>query len=378
MPVNATHPMLPDAVQDEQSRQHFIRSLKVHIAQNVMPGNETLFNGPVSQRFRKEHGRDIKNRKEMREELGKEPYNQMWSSMLRTSQEMLYDTVRPSIERQLPELNQKAKKFSGKLGSLRLDPDLAIPRYHTAVDIHSKPGAYHTNVTDEGDMVAGAEYDRTIHLYFMGQAGPNNDDMGVSTGTWLKKKFPNFKPKRILDMGCTVGHSSVPYADHFPGAEVHAIDVAGPCVRYGHHRAEALGKAVHFSQQNAEHTDFPDGYFDLITSHLMFHETSVKAARAIVKECHRLLAPGGIMLHADALGRSGLYSQYFVEWNAHFNAEPYLGTMQDEDWKQISVAAGFDPKTYFEDAAPSVYVSQSSRGEGKGFGQYNLFGAIKK
>jgi SAM-dependent methyltransferase len=377
MPVNATHAMFPDAWHDEQSRQHFIRSLKVHIAQDVMPGNEKLFNGPVQDRFRKEHGRDIKTRKEMREELGKVPFNQVWSAMLRTSQEMLYDTVRPSIERQLPELSQKAKKFSGKHGSLRLDPDLAIPRYHTAVDIHSKPGAYHTNVTDEGDVVAGAEYDRTIHLYFMGQAGPNNDDTGVSTGAWLKQRFPNFKPKRILDMGCTIGHASLPYVDHFPGAEVHAIDVAGPCVRYGYHRSEALGKAVHFSQQNAEHTDFPDGHFDLITSHLMFHETSVKASRAIIKECHRLLSKGGIMLHADALGRGALYDKYFVEWNAHFNAEPYLGTMQDEDWKAISAAGGFDPQTFFEDSAPSAYVSRSDRGEGKGFGQYNVFGAVK-
>jgi SAM-dependent methyltransferase len=252
-----------------------------------------------------------------------------------------------------------------------------MPRYHTAVDIHSKPGAYHTNVTEMGDMVAGAEYDRTIHLYFMGQAGPNNDDLGVSTGTWLRERFPDFRPKRVLDMGCTVGHSSVPYADHFPDAEIYAIDVAGPCVRYAHHRAEALGKKVHFSQQNAEHTDFPDGHFDLITSHLMFHETSVKASRAIIKECHRLLAPGGVMLHADALGRGELYSKYFVEWNAHFNAEPYLGTMQDENWADIAKAGGFNTETYFEDSAPSAYVSRSDRGEGDGFGLYNIFGAVK-
>ena len=98
MPVNATHAMFPDAWHDEQSRQDFVRSLKVHIAQDVMPGNETLFNGPVQDRFRKKHGRDINTRKEMREELGKVPFNRLWSAMLRTSQEMLYDTVRPSIE----------------------------------------------------------------------------------------------------------------------------------------------------------------------------------------------------------------------------------------------------------------------------------------
>ena len=70
--------------------------------------------------------------------------------MLRTSQEMLYETVRPSIERQLPELISKGKKnFSGKLGSVNINSSLKMPPYHTAVDIHSKPGAYHTEIVEK-------------------------------------------------------------------------------------------------------------------------------------------------------------------------------------------------------------------------------------
>ena len=171
MPINNTHSMFPEAVHDEQSRQHFIRSLKVHISEDVMPGNTLLYKNRVLPSFKSENGRDPNSRKELRDALAKEPYNKVWSSMLRTSQEMLYETVRPSIERQLPELISRAKrKFSGKHGSVRLNPELQIPRYHTAVDIHSKPGAYHTEVVEEDDITAGAEYDRTIHLYFMGQA----------------------------------------------------------------------------------------------------------------------------------------------------------------------------------------------------------------
>lgn len=378
MPINNTHSMFPEAVHDEQSRQHFIRSLKVHISEDVMPGNTLLYKNRVLPSFKSENGRDPNSRKELRDALAKEPYNKVWSSMLRTSQEMLYETVRPSIERQLPELISRAKrKFSGKHGSVRLNPELQIPRYHTAVDIHSKPGAYHTEVVEEDDITAGAEYDRTIHLYFMGQAGPNNDDMGKSSSEWLKKKFKNFKPKRILDMGCTVGHATLPYADAFPTSKVYAIDVAAPCVRYAHHRAEALGKAVHFSQQNAESTDFDDGYFDLVVSHLMMHETSSKAIRNIYSECFRLLSKGGIMMHVDVVGQKDTYSKYFTEWNAHYNAEPYLGTIQDEDFKIITSSAGFNLKTYFEGDAPSVYSTRKDRGEGKGFGSYHLVGARK-
>ena len=143
MPVNATHSMFPEAVHDEQSRQHFIRSLKVHIAEDIMPGNTVLYNNRILPRFKSDKGRNPKNRKEVRDALGAEPFNKIWGSMLRTSQEMLYDTVRPSIERQLPELITRAKEeFSGRYGSLRLNSDLKMPAYHTAVDIHSKPGAF--------------------------------------------------------------------------------------------------------------------------------------------------------------------------------------------------------------------------------------------
>ncbi|MFK8052164.1 MAG: hypothetical protein AB8F65_04270 [Woeseiaceae bacterium] len=40
-------------------------------------------------------------------------------------------------------------------------------------------------------------------------------------------------------------HSTLLYAELFPEAEVHAIDVSAACVTYGHHRAEGLGMPVH-------------------------------------------------------------------------------------------------------------------------------------
>ncbi|MCL6753034.1 methyltransferase domain-containing protein [Nostoc sp. CCCryo 231-06] len=61
----------------------------------------------------------------------------------------------------------------------------------------------------------------------------------------------------------SIGNSTLPYVDGFPDAEVHAIDVGAPMLRYAHARAESLGKRVHFSQQNAEQTNFPDESFDL-------------------------------------------------------------------------------------------------------------------
>ena len=215
-----------------------------------------------------------------------------------------------------------------------------MPRYLTAVDIHCKPGSYHTELMQD-DVFAGAEFDRTYRLYSMGAFGPDLDDVGVTLAEWVKEHYPDLKPKRILDVGCTVGHSTGAYFKHFPDAEVYAIDVAAPCLRYGHARAVAMGNPIRFTQMNAEQMSYQDDFFDLVVSHAFLHETSYKAIRKIFKECRRVIRPGGLMAHSDGLYRENGYEKYFAEWNAINNNEPYLGTLQDEDFEGICRQAGF-------------------------------------
>lgn len=297
----------------------------------------------------------------------------------------MYNTVRPSIERQMPSLKEKASRLDNGAGSLTLDTDLALPAYHGHADIHCKPGGYHVK-TDAEDFLAGAEYDRTINVYFHGKTGPLADDMGLSLATWIKANFPDLKPQKILDMGCTIGHSAVPYVDVFPDAEMHAIDVAGPCLEYGHYRAKSLDKSVHFSQQNAEKTNYPDVSFDLIVSHIMLHETSHKALGNIIDKCHRLLKPGGLMIHMDVLMGDDPYGQYFAEWNAHYNNEPYMGGLQDEDFPALFAKAGFAADSFLREQVGSVHLpntmpevmeAKKAAGVAVGIGFYSIVGARK-
>ncbi len=335
---NSDHAMFPEATHDEQSAQSFIKTLRVFTTRNFHAGNNAII---AEKLLSQRPDRACPSRKEMRDALKGEPHNQWWSSMMRTTQEALYDTVGPSIERQLPELIDRARSFRGKLGSLTLDESVEMPSYLTAVDIHCKPGSYQQEMTED-DVFAGAEFDRTFRLYSMGGLGPNLDDMGHTLVAWMKGQFGNARPRRILDMGCTVGHSTLPYCDHFPDAEIHAIDVAATCLRYAHARAVAMGKEVHFSQQNAERTRFDGGSFDLVVSHALLHETSRQAIRAIHKECYRLLAPGGLMIHMDNIVPDKPFEKYYCDWMARYNNEPYMGALQEEDMVGICEQAGFE------------------------------------
>ena len=362
------HPMLPKADHNELARQDFVFSLKQFVADELASGNRALYQGRVKPALEKEHGRGP-NRHEIRRRLATEPYHQMISSMKRTIQEFTWDSTGESIERQLAALIATAKATRTReklLGSLRLDRDLEIPRYLSAVDIHAMPGNYHTELTED-DVFAGALYDRGVYLFSLGGSGPSHQNYGLSLVSFVKERFPDLKPKRILDMGCTVGFSTIPYVDAFPAAEVHAIDLGAPLLRYAHARAELAGKAVHFSQQNAENTDFDDGSFDLIVSTGVLHETSGKAMPRIMKECFRLLRPGGLMVHGEDPQYSDAdpYNAALHDWGTHYNNEPFMSTMHEADLVQLAVDAGFKRANSFPQIVVRDTPSQDEKGAAK-------------
>jgi ubiquinone/menaquinone biosynthesis C-methylase UbiE len=126
-------------------------------------------------------------------------------------------------------------------------------------------------------------------------------------------------------------------------------------LRYGHARAEALGKRIHFSQQNAECTDFPDGSFDLVVSHILLHEIPPPAIRNVMRECYRLLAPGGMMLHVEApLYRDmDAYTTFIYDWETVNNNEPFWSAMRELDLMAIATKSGFEADKVIQTFVPN-------------------------
>jgi hypothetical protein len=202
------HAVLPQTSADEFARQEFVKSLKFHLASQVSLGNRDAFDGRAARAFEKAEGRAPETMQDVRKAMQDDPYFRFWSALQRNSQEMMWKAAQLPVERQLGDLIARAEG-AGACGSLRLDPDLPVPRYHAAVDIHCMPGGYHTEFVPN-DLANGAVYDRAVYIYAMGRMGPLNSDIGDTTIAWIKQHHPDFKPRRILDMGCTVGHSTTP------------------------------------------------------------------------------------------------------------------------------------------------------------------------
>lgn len=340
------HGVFPQANHDERARFNFLANLNGYLATQVLPGVETAYEARAKKAFAREHGRDPETRKEIRSCMESDGYYQSWSSIRRNTMEMRQQAGRSLVLRQIDEINEKAHALNEGDPSLKLDDSIAVPPYVSAVDIHCMPGCYYTEIAP-GDVSVGANYDCGLFVTTGGQLGRFNDGGGQAVASWLKEQYEaGFRPKRILDIGCTVGHNIVPIAQAFPDTEIIAIDVAAPVLRYAHARAKSLGvKNIEFHQANAESLDFADGSFDLIITCMFLHETSSKALPRIVGETHRLLADGGKVLHIEQpqyTDKMPLFEQFMRDWDTYNNNEPFWGAMHDTDMMAEMAEAGFD------------------------------------
>ena len=347
--VQHEHAMMTNRSHDEAERQNNVRTLRQSLLRKFAAGSREMFYREIKPTYEKKTGEPLDDYRQIRKEMLKDNYMKFQMGFHRVVQELMYESLIPSLEKQLPDLIEKSKEMDQNLGSLELDPELELPRYITAVDIHCQPGGFAAENCDD-DISAGAIYDRSIHIYNSGSSGMT-DMAGRMVCGYLDEVFPDLNPTKVLDMGCTIGHSTAAYVKRWPEAEVHAIDVGPALLRYGHARAEALGLKIHFSQQSAEHTKFDDASFDLITSNILAHETSTKAWPAIIKECHRLLKPGGVMIHADLpqLNEIDPYRQFIYTNETHYNNEPFWTKYRTLDLKKVATDAGFLPENVIRD-----------------------------
>ncbi|MAI06034.1 MAG: hypothetical protein CBC47_02705 [Alphaproteobacteria bacterium TMED87] len=354
------HKMLAKNNHDEDSRQSFVNDFRVHLSSNVFPGNFPAYYKRVLPQFLKDEKREPKNSNEIRKVMNKDSFYSFWSAMQRNSQEMIWSSVIDTVERQLDDLITKSR-ITKPNGSLTLNPNLDIPKYITAADIHIQPGAY-TQQQVDNDVSAGAVYDRGTYIYSMGGLGTGNNAMGQITHGFFKNEFPEKEISKVLDMGCTIGGSVAYWAQKNPNVEFHAIDLGASVLRYGHARAEALGAKVHFSQQNAEKTNFDSGSFDIVMSHILLHETSTSALQNIFNESFRLLKPGGIMMHLDLPQAHGVppFESFLFEWEIYNNNEHFYGQLRKIDLVELCLKAGFDKDKIKPSSAGNFWMEEQT------------------
>jgi SAM-dependent methyltransferase len=265
-------------------------------------------------------------------------------------QDRLWARVLTGIDDDRQRLENVYQYHGARKGGLELNPYLDIPSHQLKTNIHRMPGGYLQDI-DKDSFWAGVLYDHGTFLYGRGWFGPLNDELGQTLiHHVLAQHYPGFQPQTILDLGCSVGHSTLPYQSAYPQAQVWGIDLGASLLRYAIARARVLNQTVYFSQQNAESTEFADRSFDLVVSHILLHEIPGVARKRVFAESYRLLKPGGVMVHLESklfLEPSTLVARYFRDTEVWANSEPYLASSKFEDFPTYALDAGLAPEENF-------------------------------
>ena len=295
--VVGRHGIYPETSHDEIARFNFLAHMNRHLSTHLMPGVAEAFEARVKPAFESLEGRSFEDRHEVRKALSRDPSWQWWSMLRRATMETRQQAGRWVTLRQAESLNEKVRIF--------------------------------------------------------------NDGGGVAVAEWVAKNLPDFKPRRILDIGCGLGHNVLPIAAAFPDAEVIGVDAGAPMLRYGLARAKSMGIGnVTFVQADvADLSRFENESFDWIQSTMFLHETSYKTMPVIFAETNRLLKPGGIVLHVEQPQYTEdmpLFEQAMRDWDAFYNNEPFWTKLHEVDLDDWMAKSGFPRQTILHGGVTAV------------------------
>ena len=129
------------------------------------------------------------------------------------------------------------------------------------------------------------------NIFFQKYSQMSRSQQGLAgAGEWetLRKLLPDFKDKRVLDLGCGYGWHCI-YAMEHGASSVVGVDIS-------HKMLEVAKEKTHFPQVEykccaIEDVEFPEESFDVILSSLAFHY--VADYEILVKKIYRILKSGG-------------------------------------------------------------------------------------
>jgi ubiquinone/menaquinone biosynthesis C-methylase UbiE len=201
--------------------------------------------------------------------------------------------------------------------------DLIYPHYYTSQNFHGIEGGYLNSI-------AAMTYD-TVTAF----ASPPSE-------TWIRQQLISAieqKPRRILDLGCGTGSSTLMLKQAFPQAAVMGLDLSPYMLVVAGKKAQQARLNIQWQHGLAEDTGLEEATFDLVTASFLLHETPPKISQLILQECSRLIKPGGQVIILDGNQKRLRHA----DWLIQLFQEPYskvYAAGSVEDWmKQVRFEA---------------------------------------
>jgi ubiquinone/menaquinone biosynthesis C-methylase UbiE len=200
-------------------------------------------------------------------------------------------------------------------------PDLVYPEYYSSQNFHGIKGGYLNHI-------AAVSYDQVMQYVLP----PHETVVRQCLIDAVR-----VKPRRIIDLGCGTGSTTLMLKQAFPEAEVVGLDLSPYMLAVAGMKAQKAGLNIEWLHSKAESVAFPDASFDLVAASFLFHETPPAISRAILRESFRLLKVGGQVAILD----SSQKTLRQTEWLTDMFEEPYMKSYAAGSLDAWAGAAGF-------------------------------------
>ncbi|MGL5194723.1 MAG: methyltransferase domain-containing protein [Chroococcales cyanobacterium] len=221
------------------------------------------------------------------------------------------------------------------------NPTLVYPDYYLRSFHAYDQGNLSWEAASEVEVAAKA-----VHAHIWPGAGVEGDSRLRNSYHEVLAAQISDSPKAILDLGCSVGMSTVALQKLYPQATLTGLDLSPYFLSVAQYKSEQQHPDITWVHAAAESTGLPDASFDLVSACLIFHELPTDASRKIIQEARRLLRPGGHLAIMDMNPQSEIYAKmppYILTLLK--STEPYLDQYFSLDIEQAFVESGFEKPT---------------------------------
>ena len=150
----------------------------------------------------------------------------------------------------------------------------------------------------------------------------------------------NYKDLKVLDVATGTGRTLQQIRVSLPEVDLSGLDLSGYYLKQASKSlSDRKGEMVQLIKGNAEDMPFKENSFQAVTCVFLLHELPREARQNVLKECFRILEPGGILVLADSVQISDSPSFKPILDNFHkiFHEPYYFDYLNDDIDKRLNL-----------------------------------------
>jgi len=140
---------------------------------------------------------------------------------------------------------------------------------------------------------------------------------------------PDFKPLRILDLGCGTGNLTQRILEHFPDAQIDVLDLSEDILEESRKRF-ANKSNINYIQADFKNMNLPEASYDLVMSSIAIHHVEDPFKFKLYMDVYQSLKKDGLFIFADQT--RGINDEIYFKNIECWKSEAFKLGSTEENW----------------------------------------------